>query len=92
MIHKMPTELIITILSMLGALITVWVRLNNKIAALEINQENMKIEVKNTNIRIDKNEEISREDHNNLSKKLDDILKLLIKIDTEHELQKTQKK
>lgn len=84
----MTIELILTVIGMIGGLLGIWINFNVKIAKIEVEVEHMKNETKNTNLRIDRNEELSREDHLKLSEKLDEIFKLLTIIATEHEIQK----
>lgn len=84
----MTIELVLTIIGMLGGLATVWLKMNIKIASLMVEVENIKSENKSINNRLDKNDNISREDHRILSNKLDEIYRLITIIATEHEAQK----
>jgi prephenate dehydrogenase len=79
---------IIGVLGLAGGMIGVWVNLNLKIKELEVKILNIEIEQNTINKRIDKNESNSREDHMNLADKLDEIMKLLTTIATEHQVQK----
>lgn len=83
---------ILGVLGLLGGMIGVWLNLNLKIKELEVKILNIEIEQNSINKRIDKNESNSREDHIALSEKLDEIMKLLTVLATEHQVQKCKYK
>lgn len=83
---------VIGILGLTGGLISVWVNLNLKIKELEVKILNIELEQNSINKRIDKNENISREDHKAIEDKLDKIFELLTTLVTEHNIQKCKYK
>lgn len=80
--------IIIGILGLSGGLFGVWLNFNLKIKELEVKILNIELEQNSINKRIDKNEDISREDHKLFDEKLDKIVNLLTTLIAEHNFQK----
>lgn len=73
-------SIILPMLGLLGGLITVWVVLQSRITALEVEYKNMKEQIKADTIRYERFKSEIRADIDKLYQKIDEIKNLLIQM------------